>query len=625
MMHLQNYLKRLDETTPGVSGSVIKTVDEIMKQHIKKFSYKDHQNGLLLGQVQSGKTSQIFGVMAAAADAGFTLFIMLTTDNVYLQKQTIERALNLLETFVVCDESDEMRFFTNGMRKPILIVLKKNTRILQGWRNNLSSSGFCEGRPLFIVDDEADAASLNTLVNKEDQSKINSHLESIKNLSSSSIYMQVTATPQAVILQSTESGWRPSFVCSFEPGIGYLGGDFFYSDPISFVIKITDDELVNLRNEDEYITQGLRQAIFTFLLTAAHLIKKDKSETCNFLVHPSHRIADHKVIAEKIGGFLNLILAGFDEPAMIEEFDGLWRDLQSTKPDLIDFNQALNFIRETVEDGSIKIVVMNSIGSEDTDCSTGMNIIIGGNSLGRGVTFKRLQTVYYSRQTQTPQADTYWQHCRMFGYDRDPLLMRVFLPSNLHRLFTELNDANNILINQILRSGLQGINVLYPNNIKPTRSNVIDNEALDLIVGGVNYFPAIPEQKIPQEMDLLLNDFVEKGSSEIDLKLASDIIGLCPNSVEGDWFAKRFVDCVNTLNTNNEETAVLIIRKNRDIGKGTGTMLSQDDREIAAAIHDKLVVTLYRNNGNVEKGWSGQPFWMANVKLPVGMNFYKSK
>ena len=53
-----------------------------------------------------------------------------------------------------------------------------------------------KGNPLFIIDDEADAASLNTLVNKGRQSSINKYLDSIKNGASSSIYLQVTGTPQ---------------------------------------------------------------------------------------------------------------------------------------------------------------------------------------------------------------------------------------------------------------------------------------------------------------------------------------------------------------------------------------------------------------------------------------------
>ena len=64
-----------------------------------------------------------------------------------------------------------------------------------------------KGNPLFIVDDEADAASLNTLINRNRQSSINRYLDSIKNGASSSLYLQVTGTPQAIFLPAFPAGW----------------------------------------------------------------------------------------------------------------------------------------------------------------------------------------------------------------------------------------------------------------------------------------------------------------------------------------------------------------------------------------------------------------------------------
>lgn len=50
-----------------------------------------HEVGLLFGNVQSGKTGQMFGVISKAADLGFSVFLLLTTDNIVLQQQTIDR------------------------------------------------------------------------------------------------------------------------------------------------------------------------------------------------------------------------------------------------------------------------------------------------------------------------------------------------------------------------------------------------------------------------------------------------------------------------------------------------------------------------------------------------------
>ena len=170
----------------------------------------------------------MFGVISVAADLGFPVFLILTTDNVILQQQTIERVREDLDGFCICDEYDSEIFAENCLMQPVIIVLKKNVRTLKQWSNILGSTGFMRGNPLFIIDDEADAASLNTLINKKGQSSINKYLDSIRSGASSSLYLQVTGTPQAIFLQTMVSGWHPLFTYYFNPGNGYLGGDFFF-------------------------------------------------------------------------------------------------------------------------------------------------------------------------------------------------------------------------------------------------------------------------------------------------------------------------------------------------------------------------------------------------------------
>jgi hypothetical protein len=84
------------------------------------------------------------------------------------------------------------------------------------------------GQDAFLLDDEADAASLNAKVNQNEITAINQHIRDIRSSCSSCIYLQVTATPQAVLLQADDSEFKPSFVIYFEPGKSYLGGDFFF-------------------------------------------------------------------------------------------------------------------------------------------------------------------------------------------------------------------------------------------------------------------------------------------------------------------------------------------------------------------------------------------------------------
>jgi hypothetical protein len=628
MSHLESYLKIVDEISPGVSPSIRSTVDALIPKYIKTFTFSEHVTGLLLGNVQSGKTGQVFGLISAAADEGFALFVFLTTDNVYLHEQTLRRALRSLDTFTICGEDDDIRFAESKMRKPAMVILKKNTRVLKRWKNNLSSSKYCEGRGLFIVDDEGDAASLNTKINKKEQSAINNHLEGMKKLANSSLYLQVTATPQSLLLQSNLSGWKPSFVHYFPPGSGYLGGDFFYTDPPSPCIRLTkENELDDLRKDEQYITDGLRLSLLSFLVAGAHVMLSGKAEACNFLVHPSVRIADHERIAKKLGEYLNQMLEAVFEDKMGDPIKEAWDDLRKTKTGLAGFNKVYDFIKQQLSEEKIKRYIMNSTGSNVNidDCAKGLNIIVGGNSLGRGVTFPVLQTVYYCRTAKSPQADTFWQHCRMFGYDRDLDLMRFYLPPSLLKLFIELNSGNRALLGQVVSHDPSDISLLYPPGIRPTRPNVVDKDILDVIVGGVNYFPNFPKRKFVSHIDEMLSEYSGHGMHETTLNGIISLLEKFESESKPDWSNKAFINCIRALKANHAENkAMLIVRRDRSISRGTGTLLSPDDRALGDSVKDYPVLTLYRVEGEIDKGWEGSPLWIPNIKLPEGKNFYRA-
>ena len=471
MRYLDSYLERIKERgNDSLATAINKTVSDIVPKYISDFSYAEHVVSLLVGEVQSGKTSHVFGLMCAAADEGFGIFILLTTDNIILQQQTLKRACDDLPDFCICGENDYIKFSKNDMRKPSLIVLKKNLKILKQWKNDLSSTRFVAGNSVFIVDDEADAASLNTLVNKNQQSPVNECLESIKKTALSSIYLEVTGTPQAILLQSKHSGWKPFFVHYFRPGSNYIGGNFFFADEKPSSVIFTDNEEASeLLEDEEFPENGLKFALITHLITSAH-IKLQGGRVCNFLIHPSFKTSEHKKFAVKIGAYLNELYNSYSEPETRETVQQVYENLKQTKENISDFEKIYSLICESEFSSSIKIRVLNSTMSYEENISyeTGSNIIIGGNSLGRGVTFPCLQTIYYCRLAKNPQADTMWQHARMFGYDRDPGLLRVFMPPKLFKLFSDINATNNSIINQIERSkNGSDIKILYPASLKP--------------------------------------------------------------------------------------------------------------------------------------------------------------
>lgn len=629
MSHASEYLIRLADETPEAVSSVRTTVEEISKNNLATFSHMDHEIGLLLGQVQSGKTSQMFGVMCAAADYGFELFLVLTSGMTALQQQTFERAVQSIDTFFVCNENDDVQFYGKKLRKPTVVILKKNASVLRKWKNNLASSGYCTGRPIFIIDDEADATSLNTKINKkelEEKSTINQLLEDIKHLCTSSFYLQVTATPQPLLLQSLDSGWKPKFIHYFRPGNNYLGGSFFYSKPTPFTnISTQDDELSLLLDTDE-TPHGLKLAATTYLITCAHQMS-EKRKVCNFLIHPSSKIDDHTVIANKLRSYMKYVIANVEDLDVLAQLEQSYVGLRQSKPDIIDFKDVISFLKS---EPRFNYITMNSgPDSESTpNINTGLNVVVGGNSLGRGVTFKGLQTVYYLRSAKRPQADTFWQHSRMFGYDRDPLLMRVFMPRALYNLFAEINSSNEVLYDQIEQGNFDKLQLMFPPGVKPTRDNVVDKSKLDILVGGVNYFPPNPDQSNAFALDPMLEAYDSKvREHEIDTETAISIMSQIKDDKINNWNISSYISALRALSSEKGfvDKVILIVRRDRNIGNQTGTMLSEDDRRLGSSISDKSVITLYRNVGDTDKGWDGVPFWMTNLKLPKGKVFYTGK
>ena len=628
MSYLNAYLQRIkDRGNEALADSIQKTVDDVVPQYISNFSFTDHVVSLLVGDVQSGKTSHMFGIMCAAADESFLNFVLLTTDNVLLQQQTLKRAKRDLCDFCICGENDYLKFVENNLRKPAVIVLKKNSSVLRQWKNNFLSTSICAGNPLFIVDDEADAASLNTQVNKNKQSTINKHLEAIKKTTSSSIYMEVTGTPQSILLQTVRSGWKPYFIYYFKPGRGYLGGNFFFpSEPPKYVILTDNDEASDILNDDEFPENGLKKALIMHLITSGQIMLSGGT-VCNFLIHPSMKTEQHSAFASKIGNYLNEIAHSYDEEETREAFIDVYNSLCETKSEMRPFADIYPYIINQLEKDQISILTINSLASYETNTQyeTGINIIVGGNSLGRGVTFPQLQTIYYCRVAKSPQADTMWQHARMFGYDRDPELMRVFMPPKLFKLFSDINRTNNSIIKQIekMNNGNE-IKIFYPTGLKPTRKNVLDRKAIGIYTGGVNYFPFYPVNDDIEEIDEMLATF-QDSEYTVSLKMIVKLLEKMDSEVE-DWNSKAFVGFVNTLIAINPSAqGRLIVRRNRDIGKGTGTMLSPTDRQLGDTFTDVVVLTLYKITGNIEKGWDGKQLWIPNIKLPGEYAYYSGE
>lgn len=609
MQYLKNYLDKIViRGNEKLAESIMNTAEEVGDKYIKNFSFTSHEVGLLFGNVQSGKTGQMFGIISKATDLGFPVFVLLTTDNVVLQQQTLDRVKSDLEGYCICGENDARIFTDNCLTKPTIIVLKKNVRILKLWSNIFNSTGFMRGNPLFIIDDEADAASLNTLVNRDRQSSINKYLDIIKNGASSSIYLQVTGTPQAIFLQTIESGWHPYFTYYFQPGESYLGGDFFFpSTGKPQCVKFL-----------EQIQNPTRNVVIRHIAVAAQILASG-GKVANCLFHPSVRQAEHKKYADEILNEIAWCVENRNEDfkeALEKEYD----NLTPYRNDKVKFSKYIQKAYELLDNKMIHILIMN--GKNDVDSEQygkGCNFIVGGNTLGRGVTFPCLQTIYYTRTSKKPQADTMWQHSRMFGYDRDPGLMRVYIEEKLYKLFSDINATNNSIITQIER-GIDDVKVYYPNGLNPTRKNVLDSNCVEMLSGGTNYYPSYPDNDSIEELSELLEPFnADEQYYQVNLRIIKKILShIIPSP---DFKLKAFVSIIDTiLSEQPTGQGILIVRRNRDVAQGTGALLSPNDWRLGSEFPSNLVLTMYQVTGN--KGWSGRKLWIPNIKLPNDIIYY---
>lgn len=609
--YLRRYINKLiSQGKNDMAESILKTAEDFTKRNLDTFSFAEHNIGLLFGNVQAGKTAQMFGIMCAAADASFPIFILLTTDNVALQKQTYERVISDLSDcgFCICGETDKQMFIDNALAKPAIIVLKKNSKVLLQWYNTLASSSFVNGNALFIIDDEADAASPNTLVNKQRVSTINSRLSNIRNASIGSIYLQVTGTPQALLLQSSISDFRPAFTCYFEPGREYLGGDYFFGNESNKTIRFIG----------AYDGTGGKDALYYAVvhhLVASAVLFDSGEKVCNFVIHPGVKKASHTGTQSKVKEKLKIIageITSSSFKAIIEE-----ECSKLTIP--VSHDAVFSRVKKLVLENEVKILLMNGDTSvNEAEYNIGSNIIIGGNVLGRGVTFPKLQTLYYTRTAKKPQADTMWQHSRMFGYDRNPDLMAVYLTRELYKLFADINAGNNSIIYQV-ESGMDKIQIYYPEGLNPTRKNVIDLQMVNLVTGGTNYYPDDPMNDSVATIDNLLENFDSVGHYQVSAKMILEILNHIEASDDFNMVAFKSVIKAK-LSENPFEQAVLIVRRNREVTQGTGSLLSPNDRILGDQFKDKIVLTMYQIVGN--HGWRQENIWVPNIKLPEFMNYY---
>jgi Z1 domain len=485
---------------------------------------KEETNGLIYGLVQSGKTGVLTVTGAIGADEGYRTIIILTSDNDPLYEQTLGRAREAFPGIDILgkkDVKDVDSFLQRIKSGTCAIVTTKNSGLLKTLIQNFKV-GRVKGLTCLIIDDEADQASLNTQEKKADGSRstINKHIAELRGFFHKNTYLQVTATPQALFLQTPDHDFRPKFTVLSHPGAAYVGGEDFFGDTSELVREFDIEDITILSAGSQpsptlELPKSLLRALDTFMIGATYKRRQEADQNCAFLCHVSTRNADHKHIVDLLRQYKEELAKGLkaSNRKLIDRLKAAYEDLAETHAGLAasKFNDLLEAIAFYSPGITVKLV--NGETDEDVAVRSPYNLFVGGNKLGRGVTIKNLLVSYYGRNPKRPQADTVLQHARMYGYRRKDIgLLRLFLPNELHVVFKAIHKMESSLRELIAHNPSEEFRGIYiESGLSATRKNVLAPGSIGVYAGGSIYNPA----------QIVRDASANTSTSKIDKKVAA--------------------------------------------------------------------------------------------------------
>ena len=135
--------------------------------------------------------------------------------------------------------------------------------------------------------------------------------------------------------------------------------------------------------------------------------------------------------------------------------------------------------------------------------------------------------------------------------------------------------------------------------------------------------PLDPDNDTIEELDRLLAPFSESEPAyQVNLRLMKEIFTHISSGEDFD--IGSFVSILDTiLSETPSAQGMLIVRRNRNVAKGTGALLSPNDWSLGASFTDQVVLTMYKVTGR--KGWNGRELWIPNIKLPNNTVYYDVK
>ena len=508
------------------------------------------RRGMVVGHVQSGKTSNYVGLINKATDSGYKVIIVIAGTISSLRRQTQERiddgfigrsssafirenenrligVGNLkVETDIYSltssyyksgDEGDFSQSVANRLnipigKNPVVFVIKKNKSILENlidWFSKNENIKNIDGTPkLFdvpalIIDDEADAASVNTTKNINDIKTINKLIRTLLNIFNQNTFIGYTATPYANLFISQDHNedlktivknkeykigedlFPRDFIINIKAPTNYIGASKIFgfenpngteNEPLDIFRAIDDFDppffrTINKHNKEdlpEYLPKSLEAAIKSFILTCAiRRVRGHEKKHNSMLIHVALLVKWIDKVAylvnDKMREYKNAI-DGNDETLMNDLKHLYEKDFLPTTENVLENLDYTDIrikihsweeIKKELKKAASKIEVRSVHGTrsttnlqyhniEEIDYSryeNGFSVIaVGGSRLSRGITLEGLSVSYYLRTTK--MYDSLMQMGRWFGYRPGYVdLCRLYTTEQIFEWFNHITMA----------------------------------------------------------------------------------------------------------------------------------------------------------------------------------------
>lgn len=526
---LRGTLQLQSKLSDAERGVIEQQTVSILGKSVSPTVSQGQETGLALGYVQSGKTLSFTCVAALASDNRFPLVIVITGTSELLFQQSVRRLRQDLgiDNPVIHDRrwqffenprlqnnhQDRIRAVLAEWQDPrfrdeqnCLIAVMKHHQHLNHLIELLQALDL-RNVPTLVIDDEADQAGLNTLVNKNDESRTYQRLLTLRSILPHHTFLQYTATPQAPLLINIIDVLSPRFIEVLEPGCDYVGVIDFFQRNTELVQTIPDNEIPSEDNPINGAPESLRKALRLFFIgVAAGKIQRSPGNR-SMLVHPSRLQEKHADYFQWVtavrNNWLQLLSSeeDLDRTTLLNELHTAHGELVATYPSLPSFSEIEQELWQAINRTQVIEVNARRGKTPAIDWRSGYaQILVGGQAMDRGFTVEGLTVTYMPRGKGVGNADTIQQRARFLGYKRSYLgLCRVFLESEVQHAFTVYVGHEEHLREQLRQYSNAGRPLsewrrafFLDQSFAPTRKCVLDLDYQNVNFSSEWFYPRAP-------------------------------------------------------------------------------------------------------------------------------------